>query len=330
MNHNSSASESKNGNHKRRGGLLRIFRRKHKTEEEKGSGTTTKATKKISASAFASDAQSAPPSTTTTKTKTATTATTVRPPPPPSPHRVSAYATQAESSWLMRNKRFQKLCDSVFDAIDTDNSGRVDEKELYAGLLLIHLKFGAYAGPAACRPLGRDRAAAVFRDMDTDDSGELDRDEFRRVIVFLFGNVLIRVIVQWSMTLLIVPLVAQYILDAVFAAIDGVYYIVTTMDESFWLADRIEVTLERAWGTLVSMLPAMVLTACHSMKHYLDMVPESVWNSIPLTLLSTVLGIAVVPYIIFRIDEFFTQMARKNAINPELKQSNSNDNKKRE
>jgi len=242
---------------------------------------------------------------------------------PPSPRRVSACAKEAETSWLMRNGRFQRLCDSVFDAIDTDNSGCVDEKELYAGLLLIHLKLGAYAGPAACRPLGRERAAAVFRDMDTDDSGELDREEFRRVIVYLFGNVLIRVMVQWSMTLLIVPLVAQYILDAIYATTDAVYHIITTMDENFWLADQIELTVEYAWATFVSVLPAAILTACRFVGHYLEMVPESVWNSIPLTLLSTVLGIAVVPYIIFRIDEFFTQMARNNAIKKERKRNSS-------
>uniref|UniRef100_A0A7S3L6T8 EF-hand domain-containing protein n=1 Tax=Amphora coffeiformis TaxID=265554 RepID=A0A7S3L6T8_9STRA len=315
MNYSSSASESKKGPKRR--GLFRAFRRKHKTET--GSVTATTRTPKMSASAFHSDAQSAPP---LTSTVTRTTAG-VTPVEPPSPRRVSACAKEAETSWLMRNGRFQRLCDSVFDAIDTDNSGCVDEKELYAGLLLIHLKLGAYAGPAACRPLGRERAAAVFRDMDTDDSGELDREEFRRVIVYLFGNVLIRVMVQWSMTLLIVPLVAQYILDAIYATTDAVYHIITTMDENFWLADQIELTVEYAWATFVSVLPAAILTACRFVGHYLEMVPESVWNSIPLTLLSTVLGIAVVPYIIFRIDEFFTQMARNNAIKKERKRNSS-------
>ena len=31
-----------------------------------------------------------------------------------------------------------------FDVIDTDGSGDVDEKELYSGLLLIHLKLGEH------------------------------------------------------------------------------------------------------------------------------------------------------------------------------------------
>ena len=43
------------------------------------------------------------------------------------------------------------MADWAFDVIDTDQSGFVDEKELYSGLLLIHLKLGSFAGPAACK-----------------------------------------------------------------------------------------------------------------------------------------------------------------------------------
>lgn len=57
-----------------------------------------------------------------------------------------------KTSWLSRTKAFTKMSDSAFDIVDADGSGEVDEKELYSGLLLIHLKLGCYAGPAACRP----------------------------------------------------------------------------------------------------------------------------------------------------------------------------------
>ena len=225
--------------------------------------------------------------------------------------RTSAVATKAESGWLFRSKRFQKLCDNVFDAVDTDGSGSIDEKELYAGLLLIHLKLGAYAGPAACRPLGRERCHAVFVELDTDDSGHLDREEFRMVMIFLFGNVITRVLVQWSMTLLIVPLVAQYILDGIYWIKDALYDFVTTLDEDYWIADKVELFLESIWAMILVRTPNFVLSAAAATGKYLDMVPDAVWNSIPLTLLSTILGVLVVPYIIFSIDEFFSKAATK-------------------
>ena len=56
-----------------------------------------------------------------------------------------------KKSWLSGSKYFQQMSDSAFDAIDADGSGEVDEKELYSGLLLIHLKLGSMAGPAACK-----------------------------------------------------------------------------------------------------------------------------------------------------------------------------------
>lgn len=99
-------------------------------------------------------------------------------------------------SWLTRSKRFRQLSNWAFDVIDTDGSGNVDEKELYSGLLLIHLKLGCYAGPAACRPVDRQLVHDIFRKMDVDQSGSLDREEFLQVMMVLCSNVLTRVMVQ--------------------------------------------------------------------------------------------------------------------------------------
>ena len=54
-------------------------------------------------------------------------------------------------SWLIHSNVFVKYCDIAFDIVDADASGLVDETELYAGLLLIHLKLGSILGPAACK-----------------------------------------------------------------------------------------------------------------------------------------------------------------------------------
>ena len=55
------------------------------------------------------------------------------------------------SSWLTRSKFFQKMVDGSFDTVDADKSGDVTLDELYAGLLLLHLKLGVYVGSPACR-----------------------------------------------------------------------------------------------------------------------------------------------------------------------------------
>lgn len=115
-------------------------------------------------------------------------------------------------SWLTRTKRFRQLSNWAFDVIDTDGSGSVDEKELYSGLLLIHLKLGCYAGPAACRPVDRQRVHDIFRKMDVDQSGSLDRDEFLQVMMVLCSNVLTRVMVQCENRYMIVVVVVMLLL----------------------------------------------------------------------------------------------------------------------
>jgi hypothetical protein len=38
----------------------------------------------------------------------------------------------------------------AFNVVDSNGTGEVGKAELYAGLLLVHLKLAKHAGPAAC------------------------------------------------------------------------------------------------------------------------------------------------------------------------------------
>ena len=218
-----------------------------------------------------------------------------------------------KASWFCRTAYFSKLCDTAFDGVDSDRSGCVDVNELYSGLLLIHLKLGTYAGPAACRPLSRDRCQAIFEKMDADRSGTLDRDEFRSVMMVLFSNVVLRVFVQWSMTLLIVPVVAKTVLDVLVQATRWLLNFVASLDEDFELADEMELTMEAAWDKLVHWAPEALVRQASKAYHYLAIVPASVWEALPLTILSTILGIVVVPWCIFQVDDFFQTIADRRA-----------------
>lgn len=225
--------------------------------------------------------------------------------------RTKVSVVRQRTSWLCRTRHFAKLCDWAFDVVDTDGSGSVDEKELYSGLLLIHLKLGTYAGPAACRPLGREQCHSVFVMMDADNSGCLDREEFRNVMMVLFGNVLLRVLAQWSMTLIIVPLVAQRILDAIYYSYGAIMQFIYNLDERSDLADYIELSFEHGMECIQQQTPPFFLTTWDRMQAVVELIPESVWNTVPLTLLSTILGILVVPWLLFKIDDFFQSLANK-------------------
>lgn len=214
------------------------------------------------------------------------------------------------TSWFCRTKSFQKMCRVAFDAIDSDGSGTMDEKELYAGLLLLHLQLGMYAGPAACRPLSRDQVHTVFLKMDTDQSGTLDVFEFQAIMSVLFSNVLLRVIVQWSMTLMIVPWLAQLILSVIVTVITYIANVITNLDEHSAFFNFVELTIEGIMEFIYrTILPNFVKVILSMMQRGVSMVPVSVWKALPLTILSTVLGIVVVPYCIFQIDFYFQTLA---------------------
>ena len=51
---------------------------------------------------------------------------------------------------LTRSKAFQKLMDATFKSMDEDGHGSITKDELYAGVLMIHLKVAKFAGSAAC------------------------------------------------------------------------------------------------------------------------------------------------------------------------------------
>jgi Ca2+-binding EF-hand superfamily protein len=108
----------------------------------------------------------------------------------------SDYNIQLKTSWLSRTRWFTKISNAAFAVVDADESGEVDEKEIYSGLLLIHLSWDVM----------RDRPRVVlsidneftpfFKKMDVDHSGTLDQDEFREVMMVLCSNIFTRVLVQ--------------------------------------------------------------------------------------------------------------------------------------
>lgn len=220
-----------------------------------------------------------------------------------------------KKSWLARTSFFQNILEWAFDEVDADGSGHVDEKELYSGLLLIHLKLGTYAGPAACKPISREKCHDVFTKMDVDQSGSLDREEFDAVMMVLFGNVLLRVLFQYACTLLIVPLIAQTILTGIVRGIKTSYQFVSSLDEHSLIADVVEVELEQVWEDVTTRLRDLMPEQVHKLGtflwKYIDAVPSSVWNTIPLTLLSTILSLMIIPWSLMKIDDFFQSLADK-------------------
>ena len=49
-----------------------------------------------------------------------------------------------------RSRFFQALVNWAYGVCDSSGMGHLNKDELYAGLLLVHVKLAKFAGPAAC------------------------------------------------------------------------------------------------------------------------------------------------------------------------------------
>jgi len=131
-------------------------------------------------------------------------------PPPPMVHRLSSRRTIVKSSYFTRTRYFKELVEESYENVDPNKTGFIDKKELYAGILLIHLNLSKYAGIAACKPATCERVFSVFDDVDVDRAGTLTKTQFNEAISILSLQILQRVAIQWSvMILIVVPIILQ-------------------------------------------------------------------------------------------------------------------------
>jgi len=256
------------------------------------------------------------------------------PPPPiqttPAPSKSSSSSSSSAGGGLfsklnpVRWSFFERMCDDAFDSIDIDRSGEINESELYQGLLLIHLKLGLYFGAPACKPISAENVKSLFRKLDTNRDGSLDKTEFRNVLVLLMGNVVARIVFQFVCMLVIVPLVAATVLESVGRGWTTLAGIVVPLWERYeplvevalgW--DLVKKYSAAALGYLQSIEPlhAAGSAVAELWESFVAApvrdIPQDTWDSLPLTMVSTMLSLMIVPMAILRTDGAFQFLALK-------------------
>ena len=106
---------------------------------------------------------------------------------------------------------FDAACEDAFKLTDIDGSGRIDKEELYVGVLEMYLQLHLYGLNVRTPP--RAKVLKLMEAVDDDDSGEIDREEFKEVLEVLVRQTSSRVITQIGLTILS-PLTAGYVCSA--------------------------------------------------------------------------------------------------------------------
>jgi len=116
-------------------------------------------------------------------------------------------------------------------------------------------------------------------------------------------------VVQLGMTLLIVPIVAQYVLDIWNDVVKLLKIIVSEIDDAELITER----MFRFLGVLVNfVIPAGIKNGFLVVKRAIvEYLPGDAYDAMPLTVISVVLGMLLVPWMLYQIDEFHTKIAEK-------------------
>ena len=209
---------------------------------------------------------------------------------------------------LSKTKTFKNIVNYAFETIDSDKSGSIDKTELYAGLILIHLNLAAYVGPAACRPASKEYVNELFDMLDENHNGTLDKEEFLTIMTILCSQITTRVFIQLSMTLMIVPFISQYLVDSIKDIYWVVRVILVEIDDAEVVSEFIFGVVSHCWDVILLLTPPIIQGCLRSIYESLS---ESFVSTMPLTIMSCLLGCMIVPWLLFRCDEFYNSVASR-------------------
>ena len=111
----------------------------------------------------------------------------------------------------------KKACKDVFEGIDIDKSGTLDISEVYIGVLLVYCKLGAFVAGLTPPPL--QSIEQLLKEVDLDNNGSLDVEEFTALCSILLGGITTRVIGQLFLQLFFIPCLSSFLLTRI-----GNYY----------------------------------------------------------------------------------------------------------
>ena len=161
------------------------------------------------------------------------------------------------NSFLTRTPAFQRLAKSAFDECDADSTGAINKTELYAGILLVHVKLAKYAGAAACYPPTRQVIDTLFDASDADQSGSIEEEEFKRILMICCAQILSRIVVYYSIIIMLVPYVADALVKGIFSIDDYMGWKSNDGQHKYPALDWLEKVL--GWGTIAERVVSLML-----------------------------------------------------------------------
>mmetsp|Transcript_39295 Transcript_39295/g.59337 ORF Transcript_39295/g.59337 Transcript_39295/m.59337 type:complete len:157 (-) Transcript_39295:2363-2833(-) len=153
------------------------------------------------------------------------------------------------------------------------------------------------------QPPTRAAVDTIFEASDEDNSGDIDEEEFTKIMIVLFSQITSRIGAYYAILILLVP----YLISGTLAFLDliGVDTALIALDRGVW--DRY---------------------APQVLQDLFDKIPDSVWETLPDTLIGIFMMMFVIPMAWDYMDIFFQNVAQKtHMVIKKEKESIQSDNK---
>lgn len=139
--------------------------------------------------------------------------------------RVQKLKTKATriSNFITDSPYFAQLCDWAYSVCDPEGTNHIGKADLYAGILMVHIKLAKLAGSAATFPPPQATVDQLFDACDTNSSGGINREEFDIFLSVSSAQIFGRVLVNWLTLIFVIPYYAKHVVDS-FELQEGSYW----------------------------------------------------------------------------------------------------------
>lgn len=143
----------------------------------------------------------------------------------------------------------------------------------------------------------------MFHIVDTDDSGTLDKEEFALVMQILYSQVFTRIIIQWTLTLILVPLTTKYILQYTTLFLWAVHEFWKDIDDDL---DPLQRLLWNLWESWLYYSPAALDEVGAGCWLVFCKIP---WKSMPPIMVTVAQTSVALPWALNHVEDFFRRAA---------------------
>ena len=191
--------------------------------------------------------------------------------------------------------------------MDHDCSGSITKDELYLGVIKMHLELAKYLGPAACKPATSSQITSLFHAFDADKSNTLDEGEFSQLCTILCSHVLSRVLLQFAITIVLVPIFAARTVNV------GAAFLAVLALKLEAPAAVVASALAALYGFLVSCLSRILLAVSVDPSSVVKTVDGLKGSDLAVPLVACVMTSLLLPVVLDFIDSFFKKVADSEA-----------------